>query len=106
MCAGGLVRFGFHVHNIIQPITMFCGIGCILWNILCIQFNYGDIPQNTPKLRNVNPYNLTHSLISRNPRERLFVVQISLLIVTFLSLISQNMVINENRQRSQPTPSH
>ena len=36
----------------------------------------------------------------------MFVVQISLLIVTFLSLISQNFVINVNHQRSQPTPSH
>ena len=40
------------------------------------------------KLRNTNLHDIIHSLISRNPRERMFVVQISLLIVTFLSLIS------------------
>ena len=36
----------------------------------------------------------------------MFAVQISLLIVTFLSLISQFFVIHANHQRSQPTPSH
>ena len=59
-----------------------------------------------PKLRNINPHNVTHSLISWNPREQMFVVHISLLIVTFLSLISRIFVINANHQRSQPTPSH
>jgi hypothetical protein len=39
-----------------------------------------------PNLRNNNLHSVTHSLISRNPRERMLVVQISLLIVTFLSL--------------------
>ena len=34
------------------------------------------------------------------------VVQISLLIVTFLSLTSQVFVIDANHQRSQPTPLH
>ena len=29
-----------------------------------------------PKLRNTNPHNITHCLISLNPRERMFVVQI------------------------------
>ena len=42
-----------------------------------------------PKLCNINPHNIPHSLVSRKPRERMFVVQISLLVVTFLSLISQ-----------------
>jgi hypothetical protein len=41
-----------------------------------------------PKLRNINLHNVTHSLISQNPKERMFVCQISLLIVTFSSLIS------------------
>jgi hypothetical protein len=40
-----------------------------------------------PELRNINLHKVMHSLISRNPRERMFVVQISLLIATFLSLI-------------------
>jgi hypothetical protein len=42
--------------------------------------------------RNIDPHNVTHSLMSRNPRERMFVVQISLLIVKFVSLISQNLL--------------
>ena len=44
-----------------------------------------------PKLHNINFHNVTHSLISQNLKERMFVVQISLLIVTFLSLISRNL---------------
>ena len=59
-----------------------------------------------PKLRNSNLHNITHFLISQNPRERMFVVQISLFLVTFLSLMSQYFVINANYQRSQPTPLH
>ena len=59
-----------------------------------------------PKLCNINLHNATHSLISRNPREHMFVVQISLLNVTFMSLVSQIFVINANHQRSQPTRSH
>ena len=43
------------------------------------------------KLRNINTHNITHSLISQNPRERMFVVQISLPIVT-------NFVIHANHQ--------
>ena len=35
-----------------------------------------------PKLHNINLHNITHSLISRNPREWMCVVQISLLIIT------------------------
>ena len=68
----------------------------VLIGIICVH----------PKLRNINLHNVTHSLLSQNPRERLFVVQISLLFVTFLSLISQNLSIMQNHQRSQPTPSH
>lgn len=41
-----------------------------------------------PKLRNIYIYNVTHSIISRNPNERMIFIQISLLIVTFRSLIS------------------
>ena len=40
------------------------------------------------KLRDINLHNVTHSLISRNPREHMSVVQISLFIVTLLSLVS------------------
>ena len=48
-----------------------------------------------PKLRNINLHNITHSLISWNPRERMWIVHISLLIV-----------IDANHQRSRPTPLH
>ena len=46
-----------------------------------------------PKLLDVNLQNVTHSLISQNPRERMFLVQFSLLIVTILSLISRTFPI-------------
>ena len=36
----------------------------------------------------------------------MFLVQISLLIITFLSLVSLIFVIDANHQSSQPTPSH
>jgi hypothetical protein len=51
------------------------------------------------------PHNVTHSLISQNPTERTFIVQISLLIVTFLSLLSQNlssMQIKPPKKSTQP----
>ena len=55
-------------------------------------------------LRNINPHNVTHSLIYQNPRERMFVVQISLLIVTFLSLISQNLSLMQTTKEVDPQP--
>ena len=57
-----------------------------------------------PKLRNTNLHNVTHSLISRNPRERMFVVQISLLIVTFLSHISQIFSLTQTTKEVNPHP--
>ena len=59
-----------------------------------------------PKLHNFNLHYVTRSLISWNPRERMCMVQISLLIVSCLSLISHVFVINANHQRSQPTLLH
>ena len=56
---------------------------------LLIFSSQGFVGYTLIKLRNINPHNTTHSLISRNPRERMFVVQFSLLIVTFLSIISK-----------------
>jgi hypothetical protein len=47
---------------------------------------------------------MSHSLISRNPRERMFVVQISLHIVTFLSLISQNLSLMQTIKEVNPHP--
>ena len=55
-----------------------------------------------PKLRNINLHNVTHSLMSRNPRERMFVVKISLLIVTFLSLISLNSSLKQTIKEVNP----
>ena len=56
------------------------------------------------KLRNINTLNVTHSLISRNSRELTFVVQISLLIVMFLFLISQNLSLLKNTKEVNPHP--
>ena len=59
-----------------------------------------------PKLRNISLCNVPHSLISQNPRERMFLVfnltpycRISLPYIT-------SITINGNRRRSQPTPLH
>ena len=57
-----------------------------------------------PKLHNINLHNVTHSLISQNPREWMFVIQISLLIVTFLSLISQNLSLMQTTKEVNPHP--
>ena len=53
-----------------------------------------------PKLRNINPHNVTHSLISRNPRER--IGQISLLIVIFLSFISWILSLVQTTKEVNP----
>ena len=58
------------------------------------------------KLCNINLHNVTHSLISQNPRERMFVVQISLLIVTFLSLISRILSLMQTTKEVNPHPLH
>ena len=69
-----------------------------------------SIPQNImlgllhPKLHNINPYNVTHSLISQNPRERMFIVQTSLLIVTFFSLVAQNLSLMKTTKEVNPHP--
>ena len=57
-----------------------------------------------PKLRNINLHNITHSLISQNPRERMFVVQISLLIVTFLFLVSRIVSWMQAIKEGNPHP--
>ena len=59
------------------------------------------------KLRDINLHHVTHSLISRNLREQMFIVRISLLIVTFLSFISRSLVtIVKLSEKSNPTHSH
>ena len=56
------------------------------------------------KLRNINLHNITHSLISPNPREWMFVVQISFLIVTFRSLISRNLSLMQTTKEVNLNP--
>ena len=72
------------------------------WLVHVVLINF--IPQIHPRLRNINRHNVTHSLIFQNPRERMFVVQISLLVVTFLSLISQNLPLMQTTQEVSPHP--
>ena len=55
-----------------------------------------------PKLHNINPPNITHSLESQNHRERMFIVQISLLIVTLFSLISQISSLMQTTKEVDP----
>ena len=50
------------------------------------------------------PINVTRSSISRNPKERMCVVQISLLIVTFLSLISRILSLMQTIEEVNPHP--
>ena len=57
-----------------------------------------------PKLRNINLHSITHSLISRNPKERMIVLQISLLIVTYLSLISWFLSLMQTTKEVNPHP--
>ena len=54
------------------------------------------------KFRNINLHNVIHSPISRNPREHMFVVKILLLIVTFLSLVLQNMSLIQTTKEVNP----
>ena len=60
--------------------------------------------QLNPNLCNINLHNVTLSLISYNPREWMFVVQMSLLIVTFLSLISQKLSLMQTTKEVNPHP--
>jgi hypothetical protein len=57
-----------------------------------------------PKFRTINLHNVTHSSTSRNLREWMFVVQISLFIVTFLSLISRNLSLIQTTKEVNPHP--
>ena len=59
-----------------------------------------------PKLHSINFHNVTHSLVSQNPRERMFIVQISFLIVIFLFIISCNLLSMQTTKEVKHTPSH
>ena len=80
--------------------------GCPWMQIHTLCFDHLYPTRIHPKLRIINPHNVIHSLMSQNPREQTFVVHISLLIVTFLSLLPPKFVINANHPRSHPTPLH
>ena len=56
------------------------------------------------KFRKINLHNITHSVISSNPRGWTFVVQISLLTVTFLSLISWLLSLMQATKEVNPHP--
>jgi hypothetical protein len=56
------------------------------------------------KLCNINLHNVTHSLISWNLREWMFLVQISLLTVTFHSLIPRNLSLMQTTKEVNPHP--
>ena len=94
-----------------------------LWQIIDIGNMFGptfglEILQSSwflhPKLYNINPHNVTHSLIPWNPRDRMFVVQISLPHIMNFVINAKNSthtlilrqyggVIND---KIQPTPSY
>ena len=59
-----------------------------------------------PTLCKINPHNVTHSLISQNPSERVFHSS-NLTPYCHISLpYNTRFVIDANHHRSQPTPSH
>ena len=60
--------------------------------------------QFPPKFRNSNLHNITHSEISQNPRERMFLVQILLFIVTFFSLISRILSLMQTTKEVNTHP--
>ena len=57
-----------------------------------------------PKLHNINLHNITRSRISQNPRKRMFIVQILLLIVTSFSLISRTLSLMQTIIEVNPHP--
>ena len=62
------------------------------------------VSQLRPKLYNINLHNITHSLISQNRREWMFIVQISLLIVTFFSFMSRILSLMQTTKKVNPHP--
>ena len=57
-----------------------------------------------PKLCNINLHNVTHSMISQNPTEWLFLVEIPFLIDMFLSLISWVLPLMQTIKEVNPHP--
>ena len=62
------------------------------------------VPLIHPRLHNINLRNIIHSLITQNPREWMFIVPISLLIVTFLSHISQFFFLSLMQNTKEVNP--
>ena len=58
------------------------------------------------KLCNINPYNFIPSLISRNPRERMFLVWISLFVVTFPPICHGLRIQEITTKEFKPHASH
>ena len=88
-------------HSVKRPFVVGSPCSCIRDAHLIL---HHQCPQVHPKLRNINPHNVTHSLISQNLGERMIVVQISLLIVTFLSLISRISSLMQTTKKVNPHP--
>ena len=90
------------------PPVLLCGAPGLLSTFKSPKISDGKILRHFKilhlKFRNINSLNVTHSLISRNSRELTFVVQISLLIVMFLFLISQNLSLLKNTKEVNPHP--
>ena len=80
------------------------GVGRVGPNRMKMWSSMGPPNHIHPKLRNINLHNVKHSLISWNPRERMFVVQYSLFIVTFLSLIPRNLSLMQATKEVNPHP--
>ena len=57
-----------------------------------------------PKLCNINLHDVTHSMISQNPTEWLFLVKIPFLIDMFLSLISWVLPLMQTIKEVNPHP--
>ena len=57
-----------------------------------------------PKLHSIKPPYCSQSLISQNPREHMFLVQISLLIVTFLPLTSRALPLMQTTKEVDSHP--
>ena len=94
---------GRDVVFIVSSILFDIGIRFLIWigRILMSFHNYWFAHL---KLRNINPCNVTHFLISRNPRDQMFIVQISLLIVTFLFLMSRILSLLQTIQEVNSHP--
>ena len=76
------------IEDLMNVITCWQGRQSFFFFALSSPLNLGT-QSYTPNSVISTPHNIPHSLVSRKPRERMFVVQISLLVVIFLSLISQ-----------------